>query len=401
MRSAQEAILAEMRRWGYRFIVTPSIESLDLLAMGLEADQRRRLFKFSDSDGSVLALVGEKTVPVARVVAGQMRSAPLPLRLCYAASVLSNETSRFAHRRETYQAGAELIGAAGPAADAEVIAMAVRCLDAAGLTRYQVEVGHSEFFHGLLAGIRVSTDLKVAIKRALAGRDFVALQELLESTPLRSAEHELLLRFPALRGGPEILEAAAKLVQNRRSERALEELARVHEVLGAHGLGGSVSLDLGAIRDFDYYTGIIFEGYGPDLGRQLASGGRYDRLLERFGRSAPATGFVIQLDLVTEALARSGRRPAPHLDAAIAWSKGGMDGALAIGSSLRLFGMHAVVDTAARGVESARAWRVSLGARNLLHCSGGGAVAWVGSDGRLRRMPAAQAVARLAGASVR
>ena len=67
MRATQEAVLAEMRRWGYRFVVTPSIESLDVLARGLEPDQQRRLFKMTDADGSLLALTAEKTVSVARL----------------------------------------------------------------------------------------------------------------------------------------------------------------------------------------------------------------------------------------------------------------------------------------------------------------------------------------------
>src|SRR5258708_26033329 len=105
---------------------------------------------------------------------------------------------------------------------------------------------------------RRSAAVKGGVRSALAARDFVALEDLLARTPLRSAEHELLLRFPALRGGPEILEAAGGLVRNRRSERALAELAEVRELLVAHGLGDVLSLDLGAIRDFHYYTGIIF-----------------------------------------------------------------------------------------------------------------------------------------------
>src|SRR5207245_2232856 len=134
--------------------------------------------------------------------------------------------------------------------------------------------------------VRLPVAVKAGSRSALAARDVVALEELLARTPLRSAEHELVLRFPALRGGPEILDAAGGLVRNRRSEQALVELARVRELLVAHGLGAVVGLDLGAIRDFDYYTGVIFEGYGPDLGRPVAHGGRYDRLLTRFGRPA-------------------------------------------------------------------------------------------------------------------
>src|SRR6476646_6507011 len=126
-----------MRRWGYRHVITPMVESLDVLELGLGSEQRRRLFKFTDARGEVVALVSERTVPVARVVAGKLRSAPLPIRLCYAGPVLSTDEGRFQQRRETYQVGAELVGASGAVADAEVIALAARCLEATGLRRYQ------------------------------------------------------------------------------------------------------------------------------------------------------------------------------------------------------------------------------------------------------------------------
>jgi ATP phosphoribosyltransferase regulatory subunit len=400
VRVTQEAVLAEMGRWGYRYVVTPTLESVDSLALGLEAEQLRRLFKLTDSDGSVLALVGERTVPVARLAAGKLRSAPLPLRLCYAGPVLANDPARFTQRRETHQVGAELIGASGSVADAEVIAMAVRCLDAAGLRDYQVEVGHSEFFQGLLDGMEMPFEAKASVKWALSRRDFVALEALLETTSLEGAERGLLLRFPALRGGPEILEAAGSLVRNRRSEGALKELSRVYELLVTHGLGEAVSLDLGAIRDFDYYTGVIFEGYGPDLGRPVAQGGRYDRLLARFGRPAPATGFMIHLDLVGELLARAGEGPAlARLDAAVAWTQPGLETALRLGAQLRMFGMQAVVDTEARELASAREWSRELSARHLVHAADELTALETG-DGRVDRLRPEQVVARIAASNL-
>lgn len=397
LREAQESVLAEMRRWGYRQVVTPMVESTDVLELGLGPEQRRRLFKFADSGGDVVALVGERTVPVARLVAGKLRAAALPLRLSYAGPVLSTDQSRFHQRRETYQVGAELVGAGGVVADAEVIALAARCLEASGVRRYQVDVGHAEFFHGIMDAVKLPVEQKASVASALLARDFVALEGLLEKTPLKSAEHELLLRFPALRGGPEILEAAASLVHNRRSERALSELAEVRELLVAQGLGEVVHLDLGAIRDFDYYTGIIFEGFGAEIGRPIAHGGRYDQLLARFGRPAPATGFVVQLDLVWEMLSRAPRPPAlPRIDAAVAWTGPGLMTALRLGSTLRLFGMRAVVDTQARERSEAKGWWRAVGAINLIHCRGDQAVSWSTHGARSRRLPPEQVAARLA-----
>jgi ATP phosphoribosyltransferase regulatory subunit len=398
LREAQESLLAEMRRWGYRQVITPLVESMDVLDLGLGVEQRRRLFKFTDGRGDVLALVGERTVPVARLVAGKLRGAALPLRLCYAGPVLSTDEGRFQQRRETYQVGAELVGASGPVADAEVIALAARCMEATGIRRYQIDVGHAEFFHGIMDAVKLPDEIKSAVRAALAARDFVALEALLEGTPLKSAEHELLLRFPALRGGSEILEAAGGLVRNRRSESALAELAQVRELLVAHGIGDVVNLDLGAIRDFDYYTGIIFEGYGPDFGRPVAQGGRYDSLLARFGRPAPATGFMVQLDLVSEMLTRSARPPAlPRLDAAVAWSEPGLNTALRLGSTLRLFGMRAVVDTESRNQAEARAWWQAVAAANLIHCRSEALVSWTAPGQRSRSLPPEQVAARLAG----
>jgi ATP phosphoribosyltransferase regulatory subunit len=393
LRAIQEATLAEMARWGYRGVVTPMLESLDALALGLGDEHRRRLFKLTDRDGGLLALVGERTVPVARMVATRMRSAALPLRLCYAGPVLTNDSGRFARRRESHQTGAELIGASGPVADAEVIALAVRCLAAAGLQRYQVDVGHAEFFQGLLEGLDVSDEIRLGIRAALVQRDFVELAEILDRTPLQSAERELLLRFPALRGGPEILDVAAGLVRTQRSARALEQLAAVHRLLGAHGLAGRVSLDLGAIRDFDYYTGIIFEGYGPDLGRPLAQGGRYDRLLAHFGRPAHATGFVLHLDLIAEARQRAGDGPArARLDAAVGWGQRGLEGAVALGAGLRRRGLSTVVATEPRSYERCLGWAEEVGAANLLHLIEEDRVRWRLSGGEERRLDLERAI---------
>ncbi len=283
-------------------------------------------------------------------------------------------------------------------ADAEVIALAARCLESSGIRRYQLDVGHAEFFHGIMEAVRLPDETKSAVGDALVARDFVSLEALLERTSLRSAEHELLLKFPALRGGPEILDAAANLVRNRRSEAALDQLRQVRELLVAHGIGDVVVLDLGAIRDFDYYTGVTFEGYGPDFARPVAQGGRYDGLLERFGRPAPATGFMIQLDLVSEMLTRAPRPVAlPRIDAALAWSEGGLAAALRLGATLRMFGMRAVVDTQARSHAEAKTWWRAVGAQNLIHCVSDTRAAWTSAGRRTRTLPPEQVAARVAG----
>ena len=191
-----------MRRWGYRHVITPMIESTDALELGIGAEQRRRLFKFADARGEVLALVGERTVPVARLVAGKLRGLPLPLRLCYAGPVLSSDEGRLQQRRETYQVGAELVGAPGAVADAEVIALAARCLQTSGVQGYQIDVGHAEFFHGIMDAVKLPEGGKADVRAALAVRDFVALEALLDKRRCARPSTSFCCDFPRCAGEP-------------------------------------------------------------------------------------------------------------------------------------------------------------------------------------------------------
>src|ERR1700726_1103105 len=136
--------------WGYGFMGTPLIEPLEPIAPGVGGARQSALFRFMDSDGSLLALVGERTVSVARVVATQLHEGPFPLRLCYAGSVLRTQAPNAGRRRESLQAGCELIGADGLAADAECIALAAAALERGGVEHIQVDVGHADFIPGLL-----------------------------------------------------------------------------------------------------------------------------------------------------------------------------------------------------------------------------------------------------------
>src|SRR5579862_5162738 len=282
--------------WGYGFIVTPLIEPLDTVAAGVGAVQQSGLFRFMDSDGALLALVGERTVSVARVVATQLHDGPFPLRLCYAGAVLRNQTLNAGRRRESLQAGCELIGASGLAADAECIALAANALARGGVEHIQVDVGHADFIPGLLDSAGLEPVARREVLAALARRDLVAVESSLEGTDAADAERRLLLAFPTLRGGREILDTASAGLHGERAHHALEELAQLWDLLDAHAITDRVHLDLGAVRDWDYYTGPTFEVFSVDSGFALGSGGRYDSLLSRFGAPRPATGFVLHVD---------------------------------------------------------------------------------------------------------
>lgn len=343
-RALTEAFVDVFTSWGYQLVATPLVEPLDTVSAGVGAARQAELFRFMDSDGSLLALVGERTVSVARVVATQLHPAAFPLRLCYAGSVLRNAPVLDGRRRESMQAGCELIGHAGLAADAECIALAAAALGAGGVRDVQIDVGHAGFIPGVLESAGLDDAARRHVLEALARRDLVAVEGALERTDVRDAERRLLLAFPTLRGGREMLEAAAVDLAGTRARRALLELAELWELLEQHGVTPMVHLDLGAVRDWDYYTGPTFEVFSLDSGFPLGSGGRYDSLLERFGMPASATGFVLHVDRCNDVLARRDGDAGAAAPLRIAWLDGARGVALTLARKLRERGVAALCD---------------------------------------------------------
>ena len=184
---------------------------------------------------------------------------------------------------------------------------------------------------------------------ALARRDLVAVESALEGTDAADAERRLLLAFPTLRGGREILDTAAGGLRGERAQRALQELAQLWDLLDAHAITDRVHLDLGAVRDWDYYTGPTFEVFSVDSGFALGTGGRYDTLLSRFGTARPATGFVLHVDRCHDSIVRR----AGAVDAAVAvqvsWERDAHANALAVARALRARGIACACDLTAGG----------------------------------------------------
>jgi len=339
-----EAFVGAFESWGYGLLGTPLVEPLDTVAAGIGAARQSQLFRFMDADGALLTLVGERTVSVARVVATQLQREQLPLRLCYAGPVLRNAPLLDGRRREAIQAGCELIGHAGLAADAECIALAAAALERGGVRGVQIDVGHADFIPGVLESAGLDADAQRIVLGALARRDLVAVEAALERTDVRDAERRLLLAFPTLRGGREILDTAAIGLGGDRPRGAIEQLMQLWELIEEHGVTQGVHLDLGAVRDWDYYTGPTFEVFSLDSGFPLGSGGRYDSLLERFGFPARATGFVLHVDRCNDVLTRRDGEPQRPVALRVAWSSGQRATALSLAKRLRERGFAAVCD---------------------------------------------------------
>ncbi|MBU4228325.1 ATP phosphoribosyltransferase regulatory subunit [bacterium] len=282
--------------WGYQEIITPTFEFYEMLAKGAGSIMEKEMIKFFDRKGNIVALRPEMTTPIARVASTKMQLEPKPSRLYYLGNVFRYDDLKTGNRKEFNQAGVELIGVNSKEADAEVIALAVECLKNSGLKKFFIDIGHINFFNGVMESIKVKEKRKQEIKKAILNKDFVLLEKILSLEDIEDREKEFILKMPTLRGGKEVLEEAEKMIDNKLSLSALKEIKEIYNLLRDYGLEEYILIDLGIIRNFDYYTGIIFEGYTDYLGFPVCGGGRYDNLCAKFGKDLPSTGFAIGLD---------------------------------------------------------------------------------------------------------
>ena len=289
-RTVEQKIFELFTSFGYEEVVTPTMEYLETLTTSRA--QEPHLFKMFDRNNRTLALRHEMTTPIARLAISRLKDSPTPLKLSYNTNVFRFRTNQPGRQCEFYQAGVELIGVSNAFADAEVIALAAQALNVAGLEDFTICLGQVEFAGGLMANLPL--DVQAEIKSAIERHDIVALNNLNVDDTLK--------RLPTLQGGREVLTAAQSIADNERSRRALDNLTEIYRLLEVYGVADKITFDLGLIRDFEYYTGMVFEAYAHGVGYSLAGGGRYDNMLKDFGAARAATGFALGIERILDAM---------------------------------------------------------------------------------------------------
>jgi histidyl-tRNA synthetase len=302
------------QRYGFEEYDGPPLEPLELFTAKSGDEIVGQLYNFTDKGGREVALRPEMTPTVARMVAARAGGMKKPIRWFSIAQHFRYERQQRGRLREFYQLNADLIGEAGPLADAELIALAIDLLRGFGLGPADLRVRLSDrrlirrvFELNQLSEAQQQAVMQVYDKFGRVPLD-VSLAKLKEAG-LAGKQVETLRQLAGFRtfeqfaaGGPltaAALEAAAPLMQ-------------IQQALSAMGLAEWVDLDLTIVRGLAYYTGTVFELF--DAGRNLraiAGGGRYDGLLEQLGGvDLPAVGFAIGDVVLGELLRERGLEPA-------------------------------------------------------------------------------------------
>ena len=354
--------------WGYQEVITPTFEYYETLRASAPETADDSTFRFFDRSGRMLALRPDMTTPIARVAVMRMRERPLPLRLFYLANVFRQEETQAGRQCEFYQAGVELLGAGGVAADAEVVALAVEALLAAGLSDFQVCLGQVDFISGIMAEAGLDAATAHKVKQALIERNMVGLGELLAESGIEPCNRDLLQQLPMLHGKMDMLRSVRQRVKNQISQAALDNLAEIYHLLEKYGIDRYVMFDLGIIRDFEYYTGMVFETYTTGLGYPICGGGRYDRMAGSFGREQPATGFALGIERILLALERQGLDATnPTQTVYVGWAGSNLPQAIAAVKRLREDGSTAELGLQEQSREEAEREGKNRGCSRVLY----------------------------------
>lgn len=295
-REIEQKMRAVFARWSYSEVLTPGFERFDVLESGLGEALTEETFRFTDRQANALALRPEMTTPIARLVSTRMRDEPLPLRLSYVAPAYRYEEPQEGRMREFTQSGVELIGWGGVDADAEILFMAVEALDAVGLRDACVDINDANIVDGVMEAVGIAPADRRRCKLAIAKRNIVALRE----------QNAAVAEFALLRGRSDALQSVRGLCPTPASKAGLDRLERLLDRASELGIGDRVTVDFALLRDLEYYTGFVFEGYVDELGFSLCGGGRYDGLLPRFGLDVPAVGWMCGIERILIALERRG-----------------------------------------------------------------------------------------------
>ena len=290
--------------YGYHDIQTPTFEYFDVFGKEIGTTPVKELYKFFDREGNTLVLRPDITPSIARAAMTVFDSENLPIRLCYKGNTFVNQSSYQGRLHENTQVGAEFIGIDSVEADAEMVVMAVDSLREVGLKEFQIHIGSVDFFESLIEETGLSAEDEARLRELIINRNYFGVEELLEQAQAKVTTKTALLVLEELIGGSEVLKEAKKIALNNKTLDAVRRLEELHGLLVSYGVDKYITYDLSMIGNYDYYTGIIFRGYTYGTGDAIVKGGRYDHLMEKFGKASPSIGFVIVVDELMNAFAR-------------------------------------------------------------------------------------------------
>ncbi len=300
LESLRRQLLDVFSCWGYDLVIPPLVDFLDSLLIGSGHDLDLQTFKLTDQvSGEMLGIRADMTPLVARIDAHHLDH-DRPTRLCYVGTTLRTLGDTLEKTRSPMQIGAEIYGHSGIDSDLEVIRLMLEMLAVTGLQNVHLDLGHVGIYRALSEQAGLSKNQEAELFDVLQRKARTELNDLLAGYKVDEKFKVIFTLLPTLNGGIEILNKATEILANTNEAvtQALNELHAIAKKLSVHYPSLPVSFDLSELRGYHYHTGVVFASFIPEVGREIARGGRYDNIGEFFGRARAATGFSSDLRLL-------------------------------------------------------------------------------------------------------
>ncbi|MBN1299345.1 MAG: ATP phosphoribosyltransferase regulatory subunit [Actinobacteria bacterium] len=299
----EDAIRHEFVFWGYGELKTPIVELTENISSGTGKKWKDRLISFFDIDGNLISMRADMTIPVARLSGMRLKRGQLPAKFYYFANSFRQSPAQKGQKRVLNQAGLEYIGAGTAQADAEVLIILINILKKLGIKDFKISLGHIKFIDAVCEWFGLDSSQSNSVRENLINKNLVYLREFLMEKDIKKAGIFLNIIRP-FKNFEQVLEYGKK-INEKKADDSLKYLSGICSLLKELELDNYLSIDLSVLRDFDYYSGLIFEIYCPGVAELLGSGGRYDGLIKKFGLDVPATGFALDMDLLHKSLDNS------------------------------------------------------------------------------------------------
>ena len=286
--------------WGYELVIPPVVDFLDSLLTGSGHDLDLQTFKLTDQvSGEMLGIRADMTPQVARIDAHSLKY-NRPTRLCYVGTTLRAQGDSLEKTRSPMQIGAEIYGHTGIESDLEVMQLMLEMIAMSGVKECHLDLGHVEIYRALSKHAGLTQQQESKLFDVLQRKARTELDELLSGFDIAAKYKDIFDTLPTLNGGVDVLLKATELLTciDGSIDKALSELRAVSDKLMINFPRLPISFDLSELRGYHYHTGIVFAAFVPELGREVARGGRYDNIGQFFGRSRAATGFSADLKLL-------------------------------------------------------------------------------------------------------
>ncbi|MEM3725499.1 MAG: histidine--tRNA ligase [Candidatus Bathyarchaeia archaeon] len=306
MRFIEEKARKIAKIYGYKEVITPVVESYELLAAKIGEEVRSRMFVFKDLGGRDIALRPEFTASVARLIATTLRTEPRPLRTFSFGSVYRYDEPQKGRYREFWQSNYELMGSNMPEADVEILMLTNSLMESVGLRDYVFKIGHIGVLRGIFNQEGLEEKTQNAVMQLLDKKQYEEALKIVEDAGVSKSCLNKMHELVKLKGREvvAIAEKLRKLVDGyEEAVKAVENFYEILKLIRESECKMDIIVDAGFARGLEYYTGIIFEVYVPEFDIALGGGGRYDHLVELFGgEPTPAVGVAHGIDRIMLAM---------------------------------------------------------------------------------------------------